>query len=373
MADWDSMNLKVAILRGIHLCGFEKPSPIQEKAIPAILTGKDVIAQAQSGTGKTGAFCISVLQRCTEAEEQQALILAPTRELAEQIHSVFVKLSKFTKIRPHLLIGGTSVEHDIHEMKRNPQVIIGCPGRVIDFLTRGYLSTTIHMIVLDEADEMLSQGFIPQLKHIFETVNDKAQAVMFSATIPEEISTIFNKIMRDPIKLLVQSEMLTLEGISQFYISFDNDNDKMEALQDLFEGISVAQTIIYCNSVKRVITLYNSMKEAGYPVCCIHSEMDKMERKESYTDFKNGKYRVLISSNITSRGIDIQQVSIVINFDIPKCVHNYLHRIGRSGRWGRKGIGINFMTKYDKDMMKQIETHYNTEIRELPKNYTDMI
>lgn len=373
MSDWEALQLKMSILRGIHLCGFEKPSPIQDKAIPPIIEGRDVIAQAQSGTGKTGAFCISVLQRCTEEERHQALILAPTRELAEQIHSVFVKLAKFTKIRAHLLIGGTSIEHDSYEMSKNPQVMIGCPGRVIDFLSRGILSSNLSMVVLDEADEMLSQGFLPQLKHIFQTVNSSAQVALFSATIPESVNEISAKIMNDPIKILVQSDMLTLEGISQYYVSFENDTDKMLALQDLFEGISVSQCIIYCNSVKRVMMLHSSMKDAGYPVCCIHSEMDKYERNESYKSFKDGKYRVLISSNITSRGIDIQQVSVVVNFDVPRCVHNYLHRIGRSGRWGRKGIGINFVTKYDADMMRQIEGHYSTEIKELPKNYSSMI
>jgi translation initiation factor 4A len=167
--------------------------------------------------------------------------------------------------------------------------------------------------------------------------------------------------------------MLTLEGISQFYVSFDNDSDKLEALQDLYEGIAVSQSIIYCNSVKRVQSLYSAMKDAGYPVCCIHSDMEKSDRTLAYNEFKTGKYRVLISSNVTSRGIDIQQVSIVINFDIPRCVHNYLHRIGRSGRWGRKGLGINFITKYDKDMISTIEKHYNTQIAELPSNYATLL
>jgi translation initiation factor 4A len=373
MSDWDTLQLSMAVLRGIHLCGFEKPSPIQEKAIPSMIEGRDVVAQAQSGTGKTGAFCVSVLQRCTEEERHQALILAPTRELAEQIYSVFTKLAKFTKIKGHLLIGGTSIENDSYEMRKHPQVIIGCPGRVIDFLTRGLLSPELKMVVLDEADEMLSQGFLPQLKHIFELIDNSTQVALFSATIPETLHEIVDKIMRNPVKILVQNDMLTLEGISQYFVSFDNDTDKMLALQDLFEGISVSQCIIYCNSVKRVMMLYSSMKDAGYPVCCIHSEMDKYERTESYKSFKDGKYRVLISSNITSRGIDIQQVSVVVNFDLPRCVHNYLHRIGRSGRWGRKGVGINFVTKYDMDMLKQIEGHYATEIRELPKNYSDML
>jgi translation initiation factor 4A len=208
---------------------------------------------------------------------------------------------------------------------------------------------------------------------MFTYISEAAQVVLFSATIPDTLHEITNKIMRDPEEILVKSDMLTLEGISQFYISFDNDANKLEALQDLYEGIAVSQSIIYCNSVKRVQSLYSAMKDAGYPVCCIHSDMEKLDRTLAYNEFKTGKYRVLISSNVTSRGIDIQQVSVVINFDIPRCVHNYLHRIGRSGRWGRKGLGINFITKYDKDMINTIEKHYNTQIAELPSNYATLL
>lgn len=373
MREWDTFNLEVNILRGIYANGFEYASPIQERAIPVILTGKDVIAQAQSGTGKTGAFCISALQLCKPTDVQQVLILSPTRELAIQTNDVFKKLAEFTTIRSQLLIGGTSVDADITALKKNPQVIVGCPGRVLDMLSRGHIHNTLTMVIMDEADEILSQGFQSQLHTMFSYISESAQIVMFSATIPDSLHDVANKIMRTPEEILVKSDMLTLEGISQFYVSFDNDADKLEALQDLYEGIAVSQSIIYCNSVKRVQSLYLAMKDAGYPVCCIHSEMEKSERTTAYNEFKTGKYRVLISSNVTSRGIDIQQVSVVINFDIPRCVHNYLHRIGRSGRWGRKGLGINFITKYDKDMIHTIEKHYNTQITELPANYAALI
>jgi translation initiation factor 4A len=374
MKEWDTFGLDVEVLRGIYSNGFEYPSPIQEQVIPIILTGKDTIAQAQSGTGKTGAFCISALQLCKPIAEQQVLILSPTRELAMQTDSVFKKLSCFTKIKSQLLIGGTSVDNDLQDMRKNPQVIIGCPGRVLDFLSRGNLhGPQLSMVILDEADEILSQGFQQQLQSIFKFISTEAQVVMFSATIPDSLHVITDKIMTDPEKILVKSDMLTLEGIAQYYVSFDSDADKLAALQDLYEGISMSQSIIYCNSVKRVCSLYSAMKDAGYPVCCIHSDMDKKDRHDAYMEFKSGKHRVLISSNVTSRGIDIQQVSIVINFDLPRCVHNYLHRIGRSGRWGRKGLGINFITKYDKDMMTTIETHYHTHIKELPDNYSELI
>jgi len=374
-SNWDSLGLKTNLLRGIYSVGFESPSQIQAQSIPVILTGKDVIAQAQSGTGKTGAFCISTLQKCTNDPTLQAIILAPTRELSSQIHSVFESLAIHTGISGQLLIGGVSIDKDIKKMQQHTsQVLIGCPGRVLDFLNRKVVSSSsIHLIVLDEADEILSQGFQSQLYNIFQYLTDAVQVVMFSATIKEELHEISNKIMRDPVKLLVKSEMLTLEGIAQFYISFQNDQDKIEALKDLYNFISMSQSIIYCNSVKRVVDLYHVMKSSGFPVCCIHSDMDKQDRHNAYQEFKSGKYRVMISSNVTARGIDIQQVSTVINFDLPKCVDTYLHRIGRSGRWGRKGVGINFITNYDTDKIKEIETHYGTQIKEFPSTYTSLL
>jgi translation initiation factor 4A len=374
-SNWDSLGLKTNLLRGIYSVGFESPSQIQAQSIPVILTGKDMIAQAQSGTGKTGAFCISTLQKCTNDPTLQAIILAPTRELSSQIHSVFESLAIHTGISGQLLIGGVSIDKDIKKMQQHTsQVLIGCPGRVLDFLNRKVVSSAnIHLIVLDEADEILSQGFQSQLYNIFQYLTDAVQVVMFSATIKEELHEISNKIMRDPVKLLVKSEMLTLEGIAQFYISFQNDQDKIEALKDLYNFISMSQSIIYCNSVKRVVDLYHVMKSSGFPVCCIHSDMDKQDRHNAYQEFKSGKYRVMISSNVTARGIDIQQVSTVINFDLPKCVDTYLHRIGRSGRWGRKGVGINFITNYDTDKMKEIETHYGTQIKEFPSTYTSLL
>ena len=369
----DGVGLDRNLLRGIYSMGFESPSPIQQQSILPIIQGKDILAQAQSGTGKTGAFSIGTIMRCSADENtHQAIILAPTRELAQQIHSVFTSLSSMTSLRAHLLIGGTSVDRDIHDIRaKNPHVFIGCPGRILDFLHKRVISSeTLRMIVLDEADEILSQGFLDQIYNIFQFLSDKVQVVMFSATIPEQLHDVVNKIMMNPMKILVKSEQLSLEGISQFYISFNNDHEKLMALMDLYEGISVSQSIIYCNSVKRVMELYDTMKRQGFPVCCMHSDMAREERNTAYQEFKVGKYRMLISSNITARGLDVQQVSVVINYDVPKCVHSYLHRIGRSGRWGRKGIGINFVTKYDIESMRTIEQHYKIEVKELPKDYT---
>jgi translation initiation factor 4A len=376
--NWEDEKLGLTrdVLRGIYSLGFENPSPIQKQAILPIIQGNDVLAQAQSGTGKTGAFCVATMMRCDgDKKDHQAVILAPTRELAQQIHGVFTSLASLTKLRAHLLVGGTSVDRDIQDIRSNdPQVFVGCPGRVLDFMVRRVIRTeTVRLIVLDEADEILSQGFQDQIYNIFQYLTDAVQVVMFSATIPEPLHDIVHKIMRTPVKILVKTELMTLEGITQFYVFFQNDHDKLMALMDLYGGISVSQSIIYCNSVKRVIELYDTMRREGFPVCCIHSDMNRDERKISYDEFKTGKFRVMISSNVTARGLDVQQVSVVINYDIPKCVHAYLHRIGRSGRWGRKGVGINFVTKYDVDKMRAIEQHYKTEIKELPTNYASFL
>ena len=218
---------------------------------------------------------------------------------------------------------------------------------------------------------MLSIGFKDQVYSIFQNLNNDIQVGLFSATIPDELTTLTEKFMRNPVKILVKSDMLTLEGISQYYVAIEDDEQKYTTLKDIFSIISLSQCIIYCNSIKRVQELYTAMINDNFPVCCIHSNMDKGDRTNSYNDFKSGKHRVLISSNVTARGIDIQQVSTVINFDVPKCARTYLHRIGRSGRWGRKGVGINFVTKFDIQKMQNIEQYYSTQIEELPTNFQD--
>jgi translation initiation factor 4A len=273
------------------------------------------------------------------------------------------------------IVGGTSINEDSYTLKNNtPHVITGCPGRIYDMIRRGNIhSKTIKLVILDEADEMLSSGFKEQVYNIFQYFTNDIQVALFTATLPDYIYNITNKFMRNPVKISVKTEQLTLEGISQYYVAIQDDRQKYATLKDLYSVISMSQCIIYCNSVKRVADLYDAMVEDGFPVCRIHSGMDKEERSAAFSEFRTGKYRVLISSNVTSRGIDIQQVSVVINFDIPKCVHNYLHRIGRSGRWGRKGIGINLITRRDVTIMKDIEAHYSCQISELPADFDTLL
>jgi len=372
---WDELEIHTDILRGIFAYGFEKPSPIQQKSILPIINGKDIIAQAQSGTGKTAAFAIGALAILNmEINNTQILVLSPTRELTIQTGLVMSTMgsmmvnSKKEPLRVQTLFGGSAIEESSgFSSKNTPHIICGCPGRVTDMLRRDRISCkNIKLVILDEADEMLSSGFKEQVYNIFQYFNSDIQVALFSATLPQSVYPITDKIMRNPIKISVKTEMLTLEGIGQFYVAVDDDRQKYATLKHLFSFLSVSQCIIYCNSVKRVADLYDAMCEDEFPVCCIHSNMEKSAREFAFNEFRSGKSRVMISSNVTARGIDIQQVSIVINFDLPKCVHTYLHRIGRSGRWGRKGVGINFITRRDTGKMQEIEGHYSTQIKELP-------
>jgi len=373
---WDDLDIHPDILRGVYSHGFEHPSPIQKKAISPIIAGRDICAQAQSGTGKTATFVIGALSLIDlKKNSTQVLLLSPTRELCQQTTSVIQSIGGLMEgLRIKTVFGGAAIERESSFLDKHiPHIISGCPGRVFDMMRREKLSTKdIKLIILDEADEMLSSGFKDQVFNIFQRLNENVQVALFSATLPESISQIVKKIMRDPVMIEVKSEMLTLEGIRQYFVAVDDDRQKYVTLKQLFSFLSVSQCIIYCNNIKRVIELYDAMKEDGFPVCCIHRDMNQPEREHSFKSFRTGENRVLISSNVTARGIDIQQVSVVINFDLPNCVHTYLHRIGRSGRWGRKGVGINFITRRDVAKMKEIEVHYASEIQEMPSDITSI-
>ncbi len=377
ISQWDDevLNLKSNLLRGIYAFGFEKPSSIQQKALyPMTLRpAKDIIAQAQSGTGKTGAFVTGILQIIdTNKPVTQALILAPTHELASQTKQVMDNIGRFLKVKTQLLVGGTSVEKDKQLLiEETPHVVIGTPGRVHDMFRRKYLnSNTLQVLVIDEADEMLSSGFKEQMYKIFQYTPNEIQIGLFSATMPTDLQELTDKFLRHPVKILVKAEQLTLQGIAQYYINLEDDLQKYETIKDLFSSLTVSQAIIYCNSTRRVDDLQEAMTSDNFPVKKIHGKMPDDERKSVHKEFKAGGCRVLITSDLFARGIDVQQVSIVINFDIPRNEHTYLHRIGRSGRWGRKGIAINFTTKHDAPRLKKFEEYYQTQITEMPSDYT---
>ena len=372
---FEDLGLKDNLLRGIYAMGYEKPSSIQQKAIKPFLDGGDLIAQSQSGTGKTGTFVISVLNSIVEEAGTQAIIIAHTRELALQIHSVTQSLNQYLKYQVLLLTGGTSVNQNLEDLRRNPHILIGTPGRLLDMLNKRKINTrSMKYVVIDEADELLSSGFINQIYDIFRFLRDvDLQVALYSATMPKEFFDISQKIMKDPKKILVKTEALTLEGIKQFYINVERNEFKFDTLSDLYDMISVAQSIIYCNSKKMVNELTYNLSSKNFTVASIHSDMTQDERSKIVKDFRNGDSRILISTDLLSRGIDVQQVSIVINYDVPNSIDNYIHRIGRSGRFGRKGVAINLITFTDIAKLHEIEKYYSTIIEELPENFMQFL
>jgi len=372
---FDNMELSEPLLRGIYAYGFEKPSAIQQRAIKPLMSSRDTIAQAQSGTGKTAAFAIGVLQQVNiEDRRTQALILAPTRELALQIQKVVIALGDYLKCQCHACVGGTSVREDMARLEAGVHIVVGTPGRVFDMINRRALYTdTIRMFVLDEADEMLSRGFKDQIYDVFRFMPPKCQVGLFSATMPIEVLEITDKFMRDPVRILVKKEELTLEGIKQFYVMVDREEWKLDTLCDLYETLTITQCIIYTNTRRKVDWLMEKMQANDFTVSCMHGEMEQKERDLIMREFRSGSSRVLITTDLLARGIDVQQVSLVINYDLPSNHENYIHRIGRSGRFGRKGVAINFLTQEDVRAMREIEQFYNTTVEEMPMNVADLI
>ncbi|XP_077556516.1 eukaryotic translation initiation factor 4A [Haemaphysalis longicornis] len=373
--NFDDMSLREELLRGIYAYGFEKPSAIQQRAIIPCIKGMDVIAQAQSGTGKTATFSIAILQQIdTSLKECQALILAPTRELAQQIQKVVIALGDYMSAQCHACIGGTNVREDIRKLEKGVHVVVGTPGRVFDMISRKALRTNnIRIFVLDEADEMLSRGFKDQIYDVFRTLNSNIQVILLSATMPSDVLDVTKCFMRNPIRILVKKEELTLEGIKQFYVAVDREEWKLDTLCDLYETLTITQAVIFCNTRRKVDWLTEKMHERDFTVSALHGDMGQKERDVIMREFRSGSSRVLITTDLLARGIDVQQVSLVINFDLPTNRENYIHRIGRGGRFGRKGVAINFVTEEDKRTLKDIEGFYNTEIEEMPMNVADLI
>jgi len=372
---FDSMDLKEDLLRGIYAYGFEKPSAIQQRAIKPTLMGKDVIAQAQSGTGKTATFAIGILQKLdVSMRDCQALILAPTRELALQIKTVITALGDFLNVRIHACVGGTLVRDDIRTLQDGVHVVVGTPGRVYDMINRRALRLDeVRLFVLDEADEMLSRGFKDQIYDVFKFMPEQVQCTIFSATMPMEVLEVTQKFMRDPVMILVKKDELTLEGIKQFYIAINKEEWKLETLIDLYKTLTITQAIIYCNTRRKVDWLTSQMQLKDFTVSSMHGDLEQKERDIIMREFRSGSSRVLITTDLLARGIDVQQVSLVINYDLPTIRENYIHRIGRSGRFGRKGVSINFIVANDVKYMKDIEEFYNTQIEEMPLNLADLI
>jgi translation initiation factor 4A len=370
---FDDMPLHQNLLRGIYSHGFEKPSAIQQRAIVPMIRGGDIIAQAQSGTGKTGAFSIGLLQRCEFRHKQlQGLVLSPTRELAQQTHTVISSIGDFLADGAPFcstFVGGTRVHDDLKKLQAGIIIAVGTPGRVADVIKRGALRTEmLKVLVLDEADEMLSQGFSEQIYDIFKFLPKDVQVALFSATMPDDVLELTKKFMRNPTRILVKRESLTLEGIKQFYVAVEEDH-KLETLMDLYESVSIAQSVIFANTRRKVDYIKDQLNKNNHTVSYMHAEMQRGEREKVMNTFRSGSSRVLVTTDLVARGIDVHHVNIVINYDLPANKENYLHRIGRGGRYGRKGVAINFVSQRDVELLRELEKHYHTQIEELPMDF----
>ncbi|KAF7328188.1 ATP-dependent RNA helicase eIF4A [Mycena venus] len=370
---FDGMELKPELLRGIYAYGFERPSTIQQRAIVPVVKGRDVIVQAHLGTGKTATFSISILQRLDP--EMKGLILAPTRELALQIHKVVVALGDYMNVQSLACVGNANVREDMHKLKEGVQIVVSTPGRAFDMITRGALRTDgIKIMCLADADEMLSMGFKDQIYEIFQLLPRDTQVALFSATMPAEVIEVSKELMRDPVEILVKRRNeLTLEGIKQFYIAVEKEEWKLETLFDLYESITITQAIIFCNSRSKVEMLTEQMLSREFTVSAMHGDMEQNQRDLVMKEYRTGSTRALITSELLGHGIDVGHVSLVINYDLPTNRETYIHRIGRGGRFGRKGVAFNFVAANDVTMLRDIEEFYSTRIDEMPLNVADLI
>jgi translation initiation factor 4A len=379
-ARFEDMNLHENLLRGILSYGYEKPSTIQAKSIIPLYLGNDIIAQAQSGTGKSAAFIIGSLQRIdTKIKKPQVIILSHTRELAEQTYEVCKKLSHYMKdIVSLLCTGGTSVSDTksiLDNLKTSSFIVVGTPGRLNDLVQRRILDIScIKTVILDEADELLSVGFTDQVKQLITQMPNEMQLCLFSATMPDYIFDLASKFMKkNVIKILVKHDELTLEGISQYYVNIEHDKFKPDMILDLYNMITISQSLIYVASKQRAEDLKVFLEKNNFTTDIIHSGLDYNTRRSIMQKFRSGKIRVLVSTDLLSRGIDVQQVSIVINYDLPQNKEAYIHRIGRSGRFGRKGVAINIVTNRDKFKLIDLEKFYCTQILELPNDVENIL
>ena len=375
VTEFEVMNLREELLRGIFAYGFENPSAIQQRAIRPIISGRDVIAQAQSGTGKTATFAISILQ-CLDfgRREIQALCLSPTRELAVQTQKVIMALGDLMNVQCHACVGGTNLGEDITKLDYGQHVVSGTPGRVHDLIKRRVLRTrSVRVLVLDEADEMLSKGFKEQIYDVYKFLPPSTQVVLASATLPHDVLEMTAKFMTDPVRILVRRDELTLDGIKQFFVSVEREEWKFDTLCDLYDTLTVTQAVIFCCTRRKTDWLAEKMRQANFTVSSVHGEMPQKERDWIVKEFRCGMTRVLITTDVWARGIDVQQVSLVINYDLPRNRETYIHRVGRCGRYGRKGVAISFVKVDDIRILKDIEQYYSTQIDEMPMNFAEII
>ncbi|KAG7194697.1 DExD/H-box ATP-dependent RNA helicase dhh1 [Scheffersomyces spartinae] len=363
---FEDFNLKRELLMGIFEAGFEKPSPIQEESIPMALAGRDILARAKNGTGKTASFVIPCLQLIKpKVNKIQALILVPTRELALQTSQVVRTLGKHLGLQCMVTTGGTSLRDDIVRLDDVVHVLVGTPGRILDLAARSVADlSACPLFVMDEADKMLSREFRRIIEQILSFFPEKRQSLLFSATFPLTVKSFMDSHLNKPYEINLMDE-LTLRGISQFY-AFVEEKQKLHCLNTLFSKLQINQSIIFCNSTNRVELLAKKITDLGYSCYYSHAKMPQAARNKVFHEFRQGKVRNLVCSDLLTRGIDIQAVNVVINFDFPKTAETYLHRIGRSGRFGHLGLAINLLSWGDRYSLYKIEQELGTEIKPIP-------
>jgi translation initiation factor 4A len=370
------MGLPDNLLRGIYSHGFERPSKIQQKAIVPIREGNDILAQAQSGTGKSVSFIAGSMSRIdVSLNKPQVFILVPTQELAKQIYNVATSVGSFLPVNCYCATGGTPIRDDIKAIENGVQFIVGTPGRMYYLMERNILRTKdIKVLVMDEADQMLEDRFYKQVMCILDIgFPNTTKVALFSATMPKEVVEVANKLLQNPVRILIPPEDVTLDGIKQYIVDVEKDEWKYEILCDIYKQLNINQAIIYCNKRQSAEWLSEKLSNDGYPLLCIHGDMENAERRKRMEEFRSGHVRVLISTDLLARGIDIQQISLVINYELPMNRENYIHRIGRSGRYGKKGVAINLVSNNESKMKQEIETYYSTKMDELPMDLSSII
>ena len=371
---FEDYKLSPELLKGIYEKGYDTPSPVQEEVIPVALERKNIIARAKNGTGKTGSFVIPILQliktNMNNINSIQALILVPTRELALQISSTVKEIGKYLNVQCMVSTGGTNLKEDIHRLRNQTapvHVVVGTPGRVLDLSYKGIMNLSkCSILVLDEADKLLSKDFEKTVENIIKNLPSLKQIMLFSATFPLDVRNFQQKYMSNSIMKNLMEE-LTLFGVTQYY-TYIEEKLKLNCLHTLFQKLEINQAIIFCNTTKRVKLLAKKVFEMGMSCFFIHAQMDQQERNKVFHDFRNNACRCLVSTDLMTRGIDIPNVNVVFNFDFPKNSETYLHRIGRSGRFGHLGIAISFVTDDDVKNYYTIKKELDTDIEPMPQN-----
>lgn len=357
------LKLSEPLLKAVEKQGFTEPSPIQEQTIPLLLEGHNVIGQAQTGTGKTAAFGLPLLEKIDPNKKQaQAIIVTPTRELANQVSSEIKKLGQFKKVTTATIYGGVSIGSQIKDIKRGVQILICTPGRLIDLMNRKVIKLNeVKTLVLDEADEMLNMGFIDDVKRIISEIPNRDQTVLFSATMSKEIEKIANQFIKNPERVTIESKTLSASSVEQYYTRL-KDGEKFETLIRLMELHQPKAALIFARTKKRVDEIVSGLKQLNYTAAGIHSDFSQAQRTRALEQFKRGSFDILVGTDVAARGLDVEDITHVYNFDVPQDAESYVHRIGRTGRAGEKGVSVTFVQPKETEYLKMIESAINQQL-----------